>query len=217
MRPKLVIWGAGGHALVVADIVRLRGDYEIVGFLDDANLQRHSTQFCRAPILGGREQLDTLKGKGVEYLIFGFGHSQARLRLSALARAKGFSLATAIHPRAVVAADVPVGPGTVIVAGAVVNPGSKIGEDAIVNTSASVGHECIIEDGAHIGPGARLAGRVVVGRAAWIGINATVVGRVHIGAGSLIGAGAVVLNDIPEGVVAYGVPAEVIREIEPIG
>ena len=36
-RRQLVIWGASGHALVVADIVRLQDAYQIVGFLDDIN------------------------------------------------------------------------------------------------------------------------------------------------------------------------------------
>ena len=213
MHRKLVIWGASGHALVVADIIRLRGDYEIVGFLDDVNPQRHGTEFCGAPVLGGQEQLDVLQRMGVKYLIFGFGDCEARLRLSKLVRAKGFCLATAIHPQAIVAADVQIGPGTVIAGGVVINPGSRIGENVIINTCTSVDHECVVEDGAHIGPGVHLGGKVVVGRAAWVGIGATVRDRVHIGAHSTIGAGAVVLDDIPDGVVAYGVPAKVVRSI----
>ena len=34
-----------------------------------------------------------------------------------------------------------------------------------------------------------------------------------IGSGSVIGAGSVVTRDIPEGVLAAGVPCKVIREI----
>jgi acetyltransferase EpsM len=208
---KLVIWGASGHALVVADIVRLCGDYEIVGFLDDINLNRRNTIFCGAPILGGREQLEPLADAGVEHILLGFGDCLARLRLSELVRAKGFKLALAVHPRAIVAAGVCLSPGTVVAAGAVVNPGSTIGESVIVNTCASVDHECIVESGAHICPGARLAGGVTVGQGAWIGIGATVIERVHIGRHSTIGAGSVVLKDVPDGVIAYGVPAQVIR------
>lgn len=211
-RQKLVIWGASGHALVVADIVRLVGEYEIVGFLDDINPDRHNAQFCGARVLGGQEQLDVLQRMGVRHLIFGLGNCEARLRLSALVSKKGFSLATAVHPCATVAIDVPVGQGTVIAAGAVVNPGSRIGENVIVNTCASVDHECVIGDGAHICPGVNLAGGVTVGRGAWIGIGAVVVNRVRIGAGAFVGAGAVVTKDIPDGVIAHGVPARVISK-----
>jgi UDP-N-acetylbacillosamine N-acetyltransferase len=214
VQQKLVIWGASGHALVVADAVRSRGEYEVAGFVDDLHPERRNEEFSGAVILGGREQLDVLTSQGINNLVFGFGNCQARLALSEFARVKGFQLATVIHPRAFVASDVSVGRGTVILAGAVVNSAARIGENVIVNTSASVDHECLIEDGAHIGPGAHLGGRVFVGRAAWVGIGATVKDRVCIGAGTIIGAGAVVVDDIPGGVLAYGVPARVVNKIE---
>jgi len=199
---------------VVADIIRLNGDYQIVGFLDDVHPGDHNAERHGATILGGQERLDSLWREGVRHIIFGFGHCAARLRLAEVVRGSGFSLATAVHPKAIVATDASIGAGSVVAAGAVINPGVKIGENAIVNTSASVDHDCSIHDGAHVGPGARLAGRVVVGRAARIGVGAVAIEGVRIGAHSLVGAGGVVVNDIPEGVVAYGNPARVVREAE---
>lgn len=212
--PQLLIWGALGHALVVADIIRLVGHYKLVGFLDDVNPDRAGADYCGLPILGGKEQLDILFQKRVHHIIFGFGDCNARLRLAQEVRAKGFKLATAIHPRTVIASDVKINEGTVVAAGAVINPGVRIGENVIINTCASIDHECVIEDGAHICPGVHMAGNVVVGRAAWVGIGATVIENVRIGAYSLIGAGAVVVSDIPEHVVAYGIPARVWRRIK---
>src|SRR5882672_10788406 len=199
--------------MVVADAVRSSGEYEIAGFIDDVHPERSNEEFSGAVILGGREQLDFLPSQGISKIIFGFGNCQARLELSALARVKGFQLATVIHPRALVTVDVSVGRGTVILAGAIVNSATRIGENVIVNTSASVDHECTIEDGVHIGPGAHLGGKVLVGRATWIGIGATVKDRVSIGAGAIIGAGAVVISDIPDDVLAHGVPARVVKKI----
>lgn len=214
MQKKLVLWGASSHARVVADIVRLRGDYEIVGFLDDVNLNRRQTEFCGATILGGIEQLETLKAQNVTHLLMAFGNNRRRLSLASLARAKGYELATAIHPMTAIAGDVQVGEGTVVMAGAVVNAGTTIGANAIINTLSCVEHECVIHDGVHISASARLGGNVIVGNAASIEIGATVGSRVVIGADAVVGAGAVVLRDIPEGVLAYGVPARVIRKIE---
>jgi UDP-N-acetylbacillosamine N-acetyltransferase len=211
---RLVVWGASGHALVVADIVRVTGNYEIVGFLDSVNTDRHNTEFCGSRILGGIEQLDWLRLSGVTQLIVAFGDCSARMKTAALAKQKGFTLATAIHPRATIAPDAVVGEGTVVAAGAVVNPGARIGSNVVVNTSASIDHECLIADGAHIGPGAHLGGKVTVGAGTWVGIGAVVRDKIAIGANSVIGAGAVVLSDIPAGVVAYGVPARVIRAVE---
>lgn len=217
MRKKLVIWGASGHALVAADAVRLRGEYEIAGFIDDLHPERAGEEFCGAVLLGGREELDSLAARGVNNLVVGVGDCRARLELAELARAKGFQLAIVIHPRAFVAVDASVSCGSVILAGAIVNPATRIGENVIVNTSASVDHECTIKDGVHIGPGAHLGGRVLVGRATWIGIGATVKDRVSIGANAIIGAGAVVIDDIPDDVIAHGVPARVVRKIRTEG
>jgi UDP-N-acetylbacillosamine N-acetyltransferase len=212
MADKIVIWGASGHALVVTDIIRLCGDYEIVGCLDDLNPERHNTDFNGLRIIGGREQLDLLRHQGVGHIIFGFGNCAARLQLTELVREKGFALATAVHPRSIVADSVRVGAGSIIAAGAVVNPAAMIGENVIINTAASIDHECVIDDGAHICPGATLGGGVTIGRAAWVGIGATIKDHLRVGARTIIGAGAVVVHDIPEGVVAWGVPAKVMRE-----
>ena len=211
---KIVIWGAGGHAKVVADILRCMGGYEIAGFLDDANPNRHGQAYCGAMILGGKEQLPRLREQGITKLILGFGDCGARLKLWECVKNLGFDFATAIHPRATVAADVPIGEGTVIAAGAVINPGSRLGANVIINTCASVDHDCIIEDGAHLSPGARLGGKVTIGRGTWLALNSTVVPGTTIGAGAIIGAGAVVLSNIPPRVLAYGIPARIIRKTE---
>lgn len=47
----------------------------------------------------------------------------------------------------------------------------------------------------------------------WIGANTTVLGGVHIGSGSIIGANSLVNRDIPDNVIACGVPCRVLRKI----
>ena len=54
-----------------------------------------------------------------------------------------------------------------------------------------------------------------VGRATAIGLGASVIHGVTIGDDTVVGAGAVVLRDVPERVVAYGVPARVARTRQP--
>jgi UDP-N-acetylbacillosamine N-acetyltransferase len=207
--PRIVIWGASGHALVVCDILRELGGYTIVGFLDDIDPRPRWLPRHRGQVLGGAEVLDELRRAGVTELIVAVGDCETRLRLAEIAHAKGFRLATAVHPRATVASDVRIGDGSTICAGAVVNPGCIIGRNAIVNTGATVDHECVLEDGVHVSPGAHLGGGVVVRRAAWVGIGATVNARATVGERSILGAGAVLLSDLPDSVVAYGVPATV--------
>lgn len=48
----------------------------------------------------------------------------------------------------------------------------------------------------------------------WIGVNSTVLKGVTIGKNSIIGANSLVIKDIPENVVAGGVPCKVLKSIE---
>ncbi|MCZ7557107.1 MAG: acetyltransferase [Bacteroidia bacterium] len=208
----VVIWGAGGHAKVVADIVRLEGRFQIEGFIDELNPDRAGEAFCGSLVIGGRECLEILRKKGILKILPGFGDCRRRSQLNEELRTLGFVMPNVIHPRATVAADVCIDGGTIIAAGAVVGPGVRLGRSVIINTAASVDHDCVLGDAVHVCPGAHLAGGVIIGEASQIGIGAVVIDGVCIGAQSLIGAGAVVTKNIPESVVAYGVPAHIKRE-----
>lgn len=210
---RVVVWGASGHALVVADILTLL-DYRIEGYLDSLAPQRRNEIFGGAKVLGGFEQLPDLLNSGITLLVMGIGHNASRLSLSNVAREKGFMLPKIVHPGATIATTAELGEGVVVAAGAVVNPYCQIESNVIVNTSASIDHESIIKNSAHIAPGVRIAGGVSIGAGAFVGIGSVIKDRVSIGARTIVGAGSLVLQDIPDGVVAYGAPAKVIRHLD---
>ena len=54
---------------------------------------------------------------------------------------------------------------------------------------------------------------VVIGDNVWLGLNVTILKGVSIGKGSVIAPYSVVTKDIPEGVLAGGQPAKVIKKI----
>ena len=57
---------------------------------------------------------------------------------------------------------------------------------------------------------------VSIGSRVWIGAKATVLRGARIGDDVVVGANAVVRGRLPAGVVAVGVPARVVRELEPV-
>jgi acetyltransferase-like isoleucine patch superfamily enzyme len=62
----------------------------------------------------------------------------------------------------------------------------------------------------------RATAPVRIGDNVWIGAKATVTKGVSIGSNSVIGAHAVVTSDLPEGCIAVGIPARVIRFRTPV-
>ena len=53
-----------------------------------------------------------------------------------------------------------------------------------------------------------------VGKYSSISLGAKIIQKVSIGKHVVVGAGAVVLDDLPDRVVAYGVPARIARRRE---
>jgi UDP-N-acetylbacillosamine N-acetyltransferase len=210
---KILIWGAGGHGLVVANAAEASGFFEVIGFLDDVNPNQRPTLFSGKGVLGGREVLEIVRQEGVLEIALGFGDCGARLQVGSFLRENGFSVVKILHPSSIISQDAVIGEGTVVLAGAVIDPGCKIGRYCIVNNNAIISHHSIIEDGAHICPGVNIAGNVNIGRGAWIGIGTTVIENLSIGESSFIGAGSTVVGDIPGGVLALGSPARIIRNI----
>ena len=212
-RPKAIGLGAGGHAKVVIDALRLSGAVEIVGLLD-ARQDLAGTKVEGVTILGGDELLEQLRRDGVTHVFMAVGGAadQApRKRVFERALQAGYEFASIIHPAAVIARSAVLGRGVAVLAQAVVNPAARLGDNVIVNTGAIVEHDCVIGSHAHVATGARLGGAVEVGEAAHLGIGCSVRQSIRIGAGAIVGAGAVVIQDVPERTVVSGVPARAMR------
>ena len=50
---------------------------------------------------------------------------------------------------------------------------------------------------------------------AWIGANATILQGVTIGENAVVAAGAVVATDVPDNTVVGGVPAKILKTLQP--
>jgi UDP-perosamine 4-acetyltransferase len=206
---SFVIVGAGGHASVVASM--LRGlDTPILG-ITDRNHSRVGARILDIPILGDD---GVLAGFDVERirLANGLGISPSapkggqpdpgigpRRRLYEKLSADGFIFPPLKHPSAIVAGAVEIAEGAQIMAGAVVQPRAVVGENAVVNTSASIDHDCIVGAHSFVGPGAILCGTVHIGAGALIGAGAVILPGVVIGENAVIGAGACVRRDVEAG------------------
>jgi UDP-perosamine 4-acetyltransferase len=208
---RVVGLGAGGHAAVVVDILRLAG-HDVVGLLDpDTNLADASVE--GVPVLGGDELLAGMRDREVRAFFVGVGSTgdaAARRRLYAIGRDAGLEPLAAVHPAAIVAGSALLGAGVTVMAGAIINPRARLGENVIVNTGAVIDHDSVVGAHGHVAPGAVLGGGVKMGEGAHVGIGAVVRERRRIGPEAVVGAGAVVISDVPAGVTVVGVPARAL-------
>ena len=209
MGEAIILFGAGGHAKVVLDAVRLASPGTVVYVLDD-DPAAAGRSLLGAQVVGGRDWI-ARHGGGLP-IVPAIGANGLRADFARWVLDGGGRLASVVHPAACVAASARIGAGAFIAAGAVINADAEIGEAAIVNTRASIDHDCRIGFAAHIAPGATLCGGVEIGARALIGAGSTVIPLGRIGADAVVGAGSVVISGIAEGVRAAGCPARPIGE-----
>jgi acetyltransferase-like isoleucine patch superfamily enzyme len=96
-----------------------------------------------------------------------------------------------------------------------IRPGTTIGTGVFIGPFVRLVTDTHEMGGPQRRAGRNLWPRIVVGDGCWLGAGATVLGGVTIGSGSVVAAGAVVNKDVPENVLVAGVPARVIKTLEP--
>lgn len=204
---EVVVFGAGGHAKVVIDILKQDARYKIAAVLSK---NTELKTFQNLPHFFYDSEIIQTYSRGIVAIGDNFLRSEVVKQIISIN--PEFQFINAIHPKAVVAGDCTMGKGNVLMAGAVVNSGSAIGNHVILNTHSSVDHDVMLESFCSIAPGAILGGNCSVGSFTAISLGARLIHGINIGSHTIIGAGALVLKDIPDYSVAYGSPCKIIRK-----
>ena len=157
---SLLIIGAGQYGRLVKELAEDCG-YEKIDFLDD------NSPFA----IGKLSEADAWKADYQEFIV-AIGNSEVRERVVALLE-RTFSLATLIHPSAVVSRSALVAAGCIIEAGVVVQSEACLGKACIVNAGAVVNHNS------------------VVGAFAQVECNAVVAARAEVPDGTKVACGSV--------------------------
>lgn len=198
---QLLVYGAGGHAKALMEMIRATGKYVLAGIVDDSTTLK-GKQVLGISILGSGEVLELLLEDGIENAANGVGgiiDQVIRAKIFERLIEAGLYLPAIIHPSAVVEESARVGLGTQIFANSYVGSEAILDDMCMINTGAVISHDCLVGRYSHIAPGAMLAGAVIVKNNVLVGMGVTTAIGVTIGEGARVGNGSIILKDVPAG------------------
>jgi sugar O-acyltransferase (sialic acid O-acetyltransferase NeuD family) len=203
----IIIIGAGGHAISVANVA-LSAGYAIKHFVDK---NKSGSDLLGFKIIS---DIENLKDPSIYSYAIAVGDNNLREHIyeEHIKKLPTLKFPQLIHKSAIVSKFVEIGEGTVMMPLSIIGPNSSVGKFCIINTHSSIDHDCAIDDYSSIAPSATTGGNVRIGLRSAISIGAKIKHGVKIGDDCVIGGNSYLNNNLPNNIVAYGTPAKVIRE-----
>jgi sugar O-acyltransferase (sialic acid O-acetyltransferase NeuD family) len=213
----MLIIGAKGFAKEVLQVFIDRNFSGKIAFYDDVNNDISGLLFGQFPILKKEDEVvEFFKANGNEFTI-GIGSPVLRYKMYKKIINLGGNFVSSISPLAQIGSyDVNIGNGSNVLSQAIMSNSSCIGIGCIVYYNVVITHDCVVENFVELSPNVSLLGRCKIGSFSQIGANAIILPDIIIGKNVIIGAGSVVTKDIPDNSVAVGIPAKVIKNLEPL-
>lgn len=202
---SIIIFGAGGHAISVADVAISNGFRPIMFVSPNTTT---TTSIHGVPIV---KNLESLESKTQHFFAIAVGDNFLRMNIYEESK-KNFpdvDFPTLIHPDASVGNWCSIGEGSVIFAGGRVGPNCTLGKFSILNTNASLDHDSRMGEFSSIAPGVAAGGNVSIGDLSAIGIGAVIKHGVSIGDNSVVGSMSNVLKNFDNQLLIFGNPAEI--------
>ena len=213
----MIIIGAKGFAKEVLQIVHELNQLDNLVFYDNVNKEINGFLFNEFPVLKSIEEASNYFKTVDNRFTIGIGNPVLRKQLFNNFTVNGGIVTSTISKLANIGSyDVNIGRGSNVLAGVNVSNNVQIGMGAILYYNSIVTHDCVIGDFVEISPGATILGRSKIGSYCQIGANATILPDITIGTNVIVGAGSIVTKDVPDNSVVLGVPARIIRNIEPL-
>lgn len=209
---NILLFGGGLHTNYCIDIIKKEGKYNIVGIVDSVN--DIGKELFGYKVVGRQEQLkELILQYNVQGGLITIGDNWSRKIVFECIKNQipDFKFVNAIHPSTIIGMNVEMGVGIVIMAGCIFSPNSKVGNFCFFATGAQLEHDCTIDEFASISAGSITGGKVNIGKYSAIALGVIIIDRLSIGENTVVGSGSLVTKDLPDNVLAYGSPAQIIR------
>ena len=212
MNKKILLIGGGGHCKSVLDSIIELNEYDEIGIID--RKENIGDIIMGIPVIGCDDDLPKLYdcGYNCAFVTIGsIGNPTLRIKLFNYVESIGFEMPNIIDPSAKVSKYAKLDKGIFIGKQVIVNACTIISRGVIVNSGSIVEHDCKIGEFVHIAPGVVLGGDVKIGQKTHIGLNTTVKQQISIGSNTTVGMGSVVLENLEDGILAFGYPCKQVK------
>jgi sugar O-acyltransferase (sialic acid O-acetyltransferase NeuD family) len=215
MKRNVIFWGSSRHARYSIDILERENKYALACLYDPT--AEEDSSLYEYTVYGRRHDfVELVRSRDVQGGLVAIGDSWIRRKEARRIREllPDFEFVNAIHPSTLFGRESRLGQGIVVMAGVVVGNDTTVQDGCFVATNSSVDHDSMLRPYCGVSAGVTVGAGVEIGECAFLALGSKVISDVKVGDHSVIGAGAVVVRDIPDHVVAYGVPARVVRARE---
>lgn len=211
----MLIVGAKGFAKELLQYFHNNNYTEDLCFFDNVSEDIPNLLYNKYPVIKTFDEVREFFQKN-SHFVLGVGNPRARFNLSKKMIEMGGQMTSVISNSVEIGTyGVRIGVGTTIMSGTIITNDIQIGNGTLINLNCTIGHDSIIGVYCELSPGVHVSGHVTIDDFTSIGTGAVIIPNITIGKNCIIGAGSVVNKNIPDNSVAVGVPAKVIKEIEP--
>jgi len=216
---KLIILGGGGFASEIAETIEQInqasgsvGDvFQIVGFVydgaeNDKDTENWQESLYHLRILGEFDILESMDLFDVDF-VCAVSTPEIKKKLVKKIKSLGGKFATLIHPKTILSPKTVMGEGCIIQSNCILTGyGIVLGDFVTLNDNVAIGHRAKVGSFTHINPNTNVSGEAEIGEDVFVGVKATIL-KAKIGNGAVIGACALVTKDVPDNLMAKGIPA----------
>ncbi len=191
---KLILFGAGGHALSVIDVIESTNKFKILFCLDN-----YEGTIGKYKVYKQRKNLSYYK-KFTNKVFISIGQIKtAKIRMLLYKRLikNKFILPNIISPTAYVSKNSEIKNGTIVMHHVLINSLCEIGENCIINSKSLIEHGVKIENNCHIATGGIINGDCYIKKETFIGSNSTIIQGKIVGSNSIIGSGKTLKKNLP--------------------
>lgn len=211
---KLIVYGMGETAEIVADYFKHDSIYEVIGFCVDKAFRTEGVNEVNGlPVF----DFDDIENQfpTSEYEMFAaasFGKiNRARQSMYLKAKAKGYIMASYVSKNAFVWHNVSIGDNVFIFEENVVQYKVQIGNNVILWSGNHIGHQTIIEDNCFISSHVVISGFCKIGSNSFLGVNSSFNDGIDFGKDCITGNGTVIVKNCEPGGIYVGNPGKRIK------